>query len=713
MAKILINDAIPIFTNYFHALSLTGTKNVFTSNAGSADIVPRPNYRSFDLVDQLINPLKSKGILKTDGNDLLLPMEGLLAVPSVPAATGKYPLLIIGHGNHTGYFLTSDHKPDTINPQGFFDITILDPPRPSYRGYEDFQDHLATRGIASYSINLNIVNSPFDNQEPLPFNRQALDFNQRILLFFLNLKLLKILAGETITIPPTGDEFPIKFFNGTSLLNINDALNSLTPSSTSQLSLLRNALSNKIDFTRLGFMGHSRGADAVSRVSAYFFKGNTLNDPSFPFNPEVNSRIKKLAVQIGSPQQDTIKSILALEPTAAKNDDDPDKHGYIIDNSQTVYFVGVGTHDEDVSFDAVRIYEYPQCSKVMIAINGATHKRFNSVWAQDEGTDEFGDKTVQVHLIPKDQHRDILKTVFGTCFTTTLGSNLRDLLYFTKEIRFPINLPAGIDIQAAWKFGFPLQLSASTLDSLDTKVTGLSSESLKSSSFQFEQDISAFYKEKDNTETFPVKIPVTPGTQEDLSRFTHFSFRFAKGYSLSSHPDHIEKKNFTMQFFKNDNLVGKMLTGDDFVNIELKALQAFDQSSANTGKNFEYSILLQTVEVSLLDHFSGADLATINRIEIDIIPDDTKSPPLPTSTVVLGSIGGGLLGSAVGFGGVFLFDKYVENLGDKKRKSEIIAALIGAAAGTYTGYRLLRAERNAFVFKDFLLTNRTIPISTP
>ena len=306
-------EPIPIYTNYFHAVSLSETTDIFNTSVDSFPLTPRPDYESYDVVDKLIKPLTNKpvnAVLKPDGNTLLLPLEGFLVLPDA-ALPGKCPLVLIGHGNHTGYAaINGEDTPPTESSKGVYKITVLDNQVPSYIGYQKFQNTLAENGIASYSINLNIVNT-LDNNEQKAFDKMALDFNQRILLCFLHLKLLTIIAGE----PLAGDEFPIRFLEGTAFKNIKDALQTSTHTG---LMRLKTALQGKIDFTKLGFMGHSRGADAVSRVPAYFFKDATLADPSFPIHKEVNSRIKKLSEQIGKPVQDNIKCILALEPTATK-----------------------------------------------------------------------------------------------------------------------------------------------------------------------------------------------------------------------------------------------------------------------------------------------------------------------------------------------------------------------------------------------------------
>ena len=709
-SEVHINDSIPLYVNYFHAVSLTETtetKNIFKNNVGSVEITPRPNYEAYDVVDKIIRPLKEKGILRVDGDtEILVPLEGLLVVPEL-VTTSRFPLVMIGHGNHAAYFNVTDTKPQPPT-KGNLAFSILADPVKSYTGYEGFQKELAKNGIASYSINLNIVNN-LDNNETTAFEKMAIDFSQRILLFFLHLKLLRVIAGESITVPPGGDNLPIKFLTGTTFGNLTDAL--AAPTLDPRLRPLRDAIRNTIDFSRLGFMGHSRGADAVSRIPAYFFNGAALPNPTFPRNAEVHNRISALSAQIGSPQQGVVRAILALEPVASLDLATPPatQHGYAIDNNQTMYFVGVGTHDEDVTLDSVRIYEFPACPKAMIAINGATHKRFNSIWASHEKADEFSSEKLKVNLLSKKQHESILNGVFASCFTGTLGDKPLHLLPFTKRTKFVTDVPLSIDFQAAWNFGFPFTANVPT--KLDPKVTSPSEENIKGQGYDFEQDLKAFFVEKNNEGTITISIPINRDTSENLFNFHHFSFRFAKGFDVSKNATRVEEKNFTIQFFENNTPVGKTIKGPDIRTLELRALQALDiTDNASADPEFEYSILMQTAEITLAEHLSSTELPRITRIDINVIPDVTKSPPNSTAKVVFGTIGGALLGGAVGVGGGALSNAIFDPAEGKRKKILILSGIAGTAVFGVGALLILKADRHAFVFKDFLLTNRQIPV---
>jgi hypothetical protein len=694
-----IDSSTPIFAEYFYALALDEDKDIFNTNVTSHSLKPHSQYLPYDVVEKIINPLKIKGTLKTDAGKLLVPLEGLLILPDNPPAAGKYPLVIILHGNHTG-FATIDyrtHKPSGSDP-GRILINMVDPQRPSYKGYTEFQNTLAECGIASYSINLNIVNS-LENSEHTPFEKLALDVNQRILLFFLHLKLLKLVAND----PLTGDNFPIRFLDGTTFTKLKDVLQTSTHEG---LMRLKAAAEGLLEFTKLGVMGHSRGADAVSRIHAYCLKGAAPAEVTFPKNKQVDGRIKDLSQQT-RPQQDHIKSILALEPVAAKKEGASDTAGYVIDNRQTMFFVGMGTHDEDVTLDPVRIYEHPVCPKAMVVINGATHKRFNTIWAASKDPKDFTNEPVKIHLLDIPQHTDILKNVYSKCFTATLGNTPADFLPFTKQTKFPVTLPKANNIQCAWEFGFPFANATPEMKDLDTMVSGIGTDDLDDVSSAFEQEISAFVEKRENEGIFVVKIPINPASAtEKLSNYTHFSFRFAKGFDLSKKPERIEQKNFTIEFFENDTLQGNTIEGKDITTIELKAMRAYDEKPSGDSNVFEYSILLQTVEIPLTDRPA---LDKINRIEIKIIPDTTKSPPRSGSVVITGSVVAGIVFGGIGVWGGHTYNEEQDVEDDHKKYYLIGGGLAGAAIGSYVTYRILKSAENAFAFKDFLLTNRQFP----
>jgi len=742
--KRIETNKLPFYANYFHALSLSETKNIFNkddqSNLEGKSIIEveyKKNYNTVNLIEKIINPLEigneneNKGILRLDVNtkNLMIPLTGLLVLPENIGAD-KVPLVLIGHGIYLGHFGISTNR----NSTELVVTRYTDYPKwksrmgkevLSYKGYYELQLHLQKKGIASYSINLNIVNDLWNKEvnedwdDSQIFNAMALDFNQRIFLFFLHLMLLKILAGESVNIPAQ-DEYPIKYFinkepKNKELKNLDKALELSETSADpalQELKILRNELAEKINFEKLGFMGHSRGADAVSRIFSYFYKDADLPIPTFPVNNVLHSRTKKITEYIGKPKQDFIKSIVALEPTIPINGNKPADHGYVIDNDQTMFFAVAGALDEDVTIDAISIYEYPECPKAMIVIKKANHKRFNSVWAVSENK-QYIAKAEKHNLISKEQHTNISKIVFGHCFTATL-TKPEDFLFLTEKKSKLLDDYA--DFQFSWEFGYPFQTRTGPKVLMDLKnVVGPQKKDLVDLDDIFIQNNikDVFYIESDNSKNFTIEIPIKPNLDdENLSKYTHFSFRFAKenDSSLFNTPQGGEK-NFTIQLFENDSRIGKLITGNEIKSIKLRVVEVYYYKYENNKRRhkFKGAILLQTVEIKFKD--DKLDLDKVNKIEITVIPDKTRGLP-PSDTKLYGSTAvgaafGAALGATVGYS-----VPLVLNLNIDKKTTAIISSLALGIFYSLAAYFALNVEKTDFVFKDFLLTNRKIDSKT-
>jgi hypothetical protein len=122
---------------------------------------------------------------------------------------------------------------------------------------------------------------------------------------------------------------------------------------------------------------------------------------------------------------------------------------------------------------------------------------------------------------------------------------------------------------------------------------------------------------------------------------------------------------------------------------------------------------MQTAEIPLA-HLSSTELPRITRIDINIIPDVTKAPPHSTAKVVFGTIGGAVLGGAVGVGGGASWNAVFDPEDGTRKKILIGSGLVGTAVLGGRALYILKADKHAFVFKDFLLTNRQIPaVATP
>ena len=241
----------------------------------------------------------------------------------LPEGTDRLPVVLIIHGNHASIdfdFADSGGPRRTVTSGGV--TTTLIPARasiafevPNHLGYTNLQQHLARQGIVSVSIDTNAANT---------------------------LDSLMAFRGEL----------------GLAML---DHLRELDRDATS-------ALSSRLDLTRVGVVGHSRGGDAVAILATR------------------NAR-RPVERAFG------IRSVVQIAPT--------DFTGLTtaplrMNRTITDSYLGVyGSHDGDVSgaFDpsersmgwgfggtAFRHYDRSGTDRAMVFIHGATHNRFNSVW---------------------------------------------------------------------------------------------------------------------------------------------------------------------------------------------------------------------------------------------------------------------------------------------------------------------------------------------
>lgn len=623
---------LPFYIRYFHAVSETEPNNPFDTAAIGGLRASHGN-----LCDK-IDALQAAGILKQDGASLLVPLEGRLVLPAAPSS--PWPLAIIAHGNAQSYFVGTS---TTLSANEFL----------SYQGYEILQNELARHGIASFSVNLNIVNA-FD-----AFN----DYYQRIELIFLSLLLLKYLAGETITIPAT-DPVPIKLFTSGGFVPLADALVAAdTPGSDIPLQTLRSlkqSLNEKIDFSNLGVMGHSRGATAVSRIFEYFYTGANAGEASsiFTVNSQLNNTIKKLVGYAGQPVKDQVKCIFALQP---------DEISCKIQSDSTMFFVVAGSHDEDVGGDKASIYERVEAPKVMMYINGATHQRFNYIWRSPAGNRSHintmiaGDPAVRV--LSNQKHDEISRVVFSSFFRATQKNELSQYAYFSRNVRYPVR----VDIQRAWNYAYPFQALPAAWKKFDDDIRGTNilnptGSGAPSASLPFDradrhehnlntqwfgtnydeykdftdQEFSAFlYLKNRNADTATVTIPINV----NLANYTHFGFRFAKWYNVENTgainpstriqgiPRRVDLRNFTLQLFESNTPVGRKIDGERISSLIHRAYPTL-KFSVQDGMAYYWDtdIILQTVEVQISEFHvpSSVNLSSVNMLVIELTPEAFK-----------------------------------------------------------------------------------------
>lgn len=262
------------------------------------------------------------------------------------------------------------HRPLAPAPLHFVD---------SYKGMQYLQDALAKLGIVSVSVDANAANL-FD----------AALIEMRALL----------------------------------VISALDTLRALSKSSTS-------IFRDRLDFSRIGLVGHSRGGDAVVRA----------------------------AKRIGASHPEyTLKFVCSLAPTDFSGQAKQSQRMVLERGDCAFYAVLYGTQDNDVSGlgganamtgTGFRHYDRARTDKAMVFMDGCDHNRFNTVWMQDTG-DEFGlhpdDAGV---LLSEASHQGLAREYIGALARWKLlgeaaGKDLFDGQQLNQQ---------GADVSLQWSFG--------------------------------------------------------------------------------------------------------------------------------------------------------------------------------------------------------------------------------------------------------------------
>ena len=285
------------------------------------------------LVENLGRALIDTGHLRVDPADATrfqVRVKGQLCHPArvgdptkLPEGTDRLPVVVIIHGQHAAIEFTLTDTGGTRHtvPGSIPPVTEIPASAtirfeiPNHLGYTNLQEHLAKQGIVSVSIDTNAANA----------------------------------IGSFMA------------FRGELGLAMLDHLRTLDADATSPFH-------NRLDFTKVGVVGHSRGGDAVAILAAR------------------NAR-RPAAQRFG------LRSVVQIAPTDFTGmTSSPLRMNSNVTDS---YLVVYGSHDGDVAgaFPAAargqawsfagtgfRHYDRSGTQRAMVFIHGATHNRFNAVW---------------------------------------------------------------------------------------------------------------------------------------------------------------------------------------------------------------------------------------------------------------------------------------------------------------------------------------------
>ena len=262
-----------------------------------------------------------------------------------PEGEGPFPLVLIVHGNHSMY-------------------EYSDP------GYQYLGELLASRGMILVSVDENFINGGI---------RQENDARGWLLLEHLaqwerwNAGVADESDDEDAEVPDPED----------------------------------NPFFGKVDMSRIGLIGHSRGGEAVAVAAAF----NTLpyypDDATVPFDYNFD-----------------LGAIIAIAPVMGQYQ----PGGRFTDIHDVNYFVIHGANDGDVSsFNGAGQYEHvwfsgdPYRFKSSLYVMGANHGQFNQVWGAWDNGAPFGRMLSTRSLIPEEDQRKVAEVYISAFLEATLN----------------------------------------------------------------------------------------------------------------------------------------------------------------------------------------------------------------------------------------------------------------------------------------------------
>ncbi|WP_156909254.1 hypothetical protein [Ottowia thiooxydans] len=314
----------------------------------------------------------------------LTPIRGLIRFPEAALAKSgrvndRFPIVLLLHGNHE----------------------VTDP---SYRGYDYLAQDLAAHGYVAVSIDANAINASSDD----PFDPSN--------------------HGDTSSVS-----------RGQLILGTLDQLRNIDKSGGPGW---MSALMNKLDFERIGVMGHSRGGQGLTNA----FKFNLQRESVTPrelrdqlaYTPETFANYPDLLKAVVSPGVVDIelftKAIeteeIAFSPSANSVRPYNFRGGLLLAPTDFYGTVGLAniplavvlpSCDGDVfNFQGARTYDnnrygfdYDTAANIQVVVRGANHNYYNTEWRRDDTNPPYlphdaycdAERNETPHLNPEDQRR--------------------------------------------------------------------------------------------------------------------------------------------------------------------------------------------------------------------------------------------------------------------------------------------------------------------
>ncbi|KUH83210.1 MULTISPECIES: alpha/beta hydrolase [unclassified Mycobacterium] len=445
--------------------------------------------------------------------------------PNRVAGTTRVPVVAILHG-WAPQDLAFDNwseldRKQEQQPNGSLKVTIrgrattISQPKPSYHGFEYLQKELAKHGIASISVDntmLDLVNN------------------------FLNARAISFLT--------TLDEWK-KEVDGNA----------------------KNPCHGMLDFDNVGFLGHSRGGDAV--VTAVKMNKARTSSTSGPRRFGV-SAVCSLAPSdfTGSATDDAVTLV---------NNDMP------VSPLLLTYLVVYGSLDGDILGDSLgalgphgtlagtgfRLYDRALCRKMMVFAKGACHNRFNTNWGTEPRV-----ITTDPALLNDAKHQTLANFYIAGFFRNRLGGESALHRRFTRDQK----PPAGITVALQYSFGQKKVLDSfegpqnelgvarnmaigtvTPLKDLAVKPAGAPAPIPQGRHIPHVTGVAHADVTLATTSSrwFTDPLPDPMGANSDWSAFTFLQFRFGQWYdvtteTISGKPAHLR---VTLEDFDNNSAV--------------------------------------------------------------------------------------------------------------------------------------------------------------
>ena len=391
-------------------------------------------------------------------------------------------------------------------------------------------------------------------------------------------------------------------------------------------------LFGRIDFSRVGLMGHSRGGDAVIRAALK--NQSRSKDTRFGI---------KAVCSLAPPDFTGTAKIVGFSDDIRqyKVDQIPDvfQDGPLVlrDNSEISYLVVYGGLDGDVHGQdgalgdygtGFRHYDRATCPKAMVFIHHCAHNRFNSVWkSETTGFDESGlstaDRAATGRLLHDSAHRNLAREYIGGFMRWRLNGEDALAGLFTGAVANTTHA----DVTLQWSFGvrtLPLDQQVKVLEDMENPSQGtIGFRSTSNGTIDLFSTLAQPSRTQHQTRVFAVdpnlmaptpdvlRLNFSPPNDQDWSKFDSLALRVTADFDLTT----------------IDTIGQGQLPAFEVVLFDIAAKQArLDQSAftpALTRPVFHQmadgtkvtALKLQTVHVSIKD-FQGVDQAHITVLEI-------------------------------------------------------------------------------------------------